>query len=81
MRAFSRRFHIKPLIASFLALSCVSNTTQADDLSLAWDWQLSAEALNRESRHLVLSHLITVSHSMVCWILKLDMAIGLACLP
>ena len=50
MKASSRRFHIKPSIATLLALPCVSYTIQADDLSLAWDWQLSAEAVeSRES--------------------------------
>ena len=50
MKASNFRFHIKPSIATLLALSCVSNTIQADDLSLAWDWQLSAEAVeSRES--------------------------------
>ena len=50
MKASNRRFHIKSSIATLLALSCVSNTIQADDLSLAWDWQLSAEAVeSRES--------------------------------
>ncbi|MEG3696401.1 hypothetical protein V5098_25145, partial [Vibrio coralliirubri] len=50
MKASNRRSHIKSSIATLLALSCVSNTIQADDLSLAWDWQLSAEAIeSRES--------------------------------
>ncbi|CAK1856748.1 hypothetical protein [Vibrio crassostreae] len=48
MKASSRKPYIKYSAAILLALSCVSNTIQADELSLAWDWQLSAEA--NESR-------------------------------
>ncbi|CAK3195455.1 Beta-lactamase [Vibrio crassostreae] len=50
MKASSRKPYIKYSAAILLALSCVSNTIQADELSLAWDWQLSAEAIeSRES--------------------------------
>ncbi|MGO2159352.1 MAG: hypothetical protein ACTH4J_02670 [Vibrio toranzoniae] len=50
MKACNRKPDIKYSVSTLLALSCVSKTVQADELSLAWDWQLSAEAIeSRES--------------------------------
>ena len=74
MKAFNCRFHIKPSIATLLAFSCMSNTIQADDLSLAWDWQLSAESV--ESRESPFSPLAPDNRQSLNGLLDLEVGHG-----
>ena len=74
MRSPNRRFHIKSSITTLLALSCVSNTIQADDLSLAWDWQLSAESV--ESRESPFSPLASDNRQSLNGLLDLEVGYG-----
>ncbi|NAZ91180.1 hypothetical protein [Vibrio toranzoniae] len=74
MNAFNRKPHIKYSVATLIALSCVSNTLQADDLSLAWDWQLSAESV--ESRESPFSPLASDQRQSLNGLLDLEVGYG-----
>ena len=70
----SSSFTLSLSVVTLFALSCVSNTAQADDLSLAWDWQLSAEAV--ESRESPFSPFASDNRQSLNGLLDLEVGYG-----
>ncbi|UQV24259.1 hypothetical protein [Vibrio sp. J383] len=74
MKASHCKHHLSSSVTALLALCFMNDATQADELSLVWDWQLSAEAV--ESRESPFSPLPSDNRQSFNGLLDLEVGYG-----